>query len=183
MSQSIVLSTRPHKSFESSKGRFIVLTDKLGFIAGLLMKTAVFNTFRPLPSPNSASVSKFFVGWSSISEGIPLIWTSPLNFRFCMPTAVCVNSFSSFSRGGDVARLLRGIRSTRPENEPEGVEGETISSSSNSGDERSTSGDGDSSLLLSASASSDLEAALEIEGEIMAREGYWIVVGSGIGWC
>ena len=62
MSQSIVLSTRPHKSFESSKGRFIVLTDRLGFIAGLLMKTAVFSTFKPLPSPKSASVSKFFIG-------------------------------------------------------------------------------------------------------------------------
>ena len=98
-----------------------------------------------------------------------------------MPTAVCVNSFSSFSRGGDVARLFRGIRSTRPENDPEGVVGDTIWSSSNSGDERSTSGDGDNSLLLSASASSDLEAALDIDGEIIALEGYWIVVGSGIG--
>ncbi len=59
--------------------------------------------------------------------------------------------------------------------------GDTISSSSNSGDERSTSGDGDSSLLLSASASSDLEAALDIDGEMIALEGYWIVVGSGMG--
>jgi hypothetical protein len=56
-----------------------------------------------------------------------------------------------------------------------------MSSSSNSGDERSTSGDGDSSLLLSASASSDLEAALDIDGEMIALEGYWIVVGSGMG--
>src|ERR1700693_3259801 len=62
MSQSIVLSTRPHRSFESSNGRFVVLSDKLGFIAGLLMNTAVFNTFKPLPSPNSVSASTLFVG-------------------------------------------------------------------------------------------------------------------------
>jgi hypothetical protein len=49
------------------------------------------------------------------------------------------------------------------------VGGVAISSSSNSGDERSTSGEGDNSRLLSASASSDLEAALEIDGDMMAR--------------
>ena len=58
-----------------------------------------------------------------------------------------------------------------------------MSSSSNSRDERSTSGDGESSLLRSASASSDLEAALDKEGEIMARWGKCMVEGSGIGWC
>ena len=41
MSQSIVLSTRPHRSFESSNGRFVVLSDKLGFIAGLLIGLSI----------------------------------------------------------------------------------------------------------------------------------------------
>ena len=47
--------------------------------------------------------------------------------------------------------------------------GRLKSSSSNSGDERSTSGDGDNSLRRSFSASSDLDAALDIEGVITAR--------------
>lgn len=81
-----------------------------------------------------------------------------------------MNSFSSFSNGGDDARVLR-TGSIRPEKDPVGVGGVTMSSSSNSGDERSTSGDGDSSRLRSASASSDLEAALEREGEMIARWG------------
>ena len=74
----------------------------------------------------------------------------------------------------------------RPENDPVGVGGDTMSSSSNSGDDKSTSGDGDNSLLRSESAesaSSDLDAALEMEGEIMARcemrKG--LFAGSGIG--
>lgn len=50
-----------------------------------------------------------------------------------------------------------------------GVGGVVISSSSYSVEERSTSGDGDSSLLRSASASSDLEPALDREGEIIVR--------------
>jgi hypothetical protein len=80
-----------------------------------------------------------------------------------------VNSFSSFSNGGDEARVLRTGSLVRPEKDPVGVGGLTISPSSNSGDERSTSGDGESSRLRSASASSDLEAALEREGEMIVR--------------
>lgn len=56
-----------------------------------------------------------------------------------------------------------------------------MSSSSNSGEERSTSGDGESSLLRSASASSDREAALDIDGEMMALDWKCTVEGSGIG--
>lgn len=99
-----------------------------------------------------------------------------------MPRAVCVNSFSSFSSGGDEARLFLGRGPFRPEKEPVGVGGVAMSSSSNSGEERSTSGDGESSLLRSASASSDLEAALETEGEMIALWAKWLFVeGSGIG--
>jgi hypothetical protein len=174
-------STRAHRSCESSKPRFSVFNDKLGFIAGLLIKTAAGETFRFRPSPNNASDSMLFVGWPSMSDGTPLISMSPLNFRFCMPRAVCVNSFSSFSSGGEVARWFRGTGSTRPEKEPVGVGGEAISSSSNSAEDRSTSGDGESSLLRSASASSDLEAALDIEGEIIALAAYCEFEGSGIG--
>jgi len=57
-----------------------------------------------------------------------------------------------------------------------------MSSSSNSGDERSTSGDGESSLLRSASASSDREAALDMDGEIIALDWKFTVEGSGMGW-
>lgn len=93
-----------------------------------------------------------------------------------------MNSFSSFSNGGDDARLFC-TGSRRPEKEPVGVGGDTTSSSSNSGEDKSTSGDGDSSLRRSASASSDLDATLEIEGEIIARccirKG--LFAGSGIG--
>jgi hypothetical protein len=94
-----------------------------------------------------------------------------------------VNSFSSFSNGGDEARVFRRGGSERgwPWKEPVGVGGVMISSSSNSGEERSTSGDGESSLLRSASASSDLEAALEREGEMIARCGKCVVEGSGMG--
>ena len=107
---------------------------------------------------------------------------SPLCFLFCIPRAVCVNSFSSFSSGGDEARVfLTG--STRPEKEPLGVGGVAMSSSSNSGDDKSTSGDGDSSLLRSVSASSDLDAALDNDGEIIDLCGKWMFDGSGIGWC
>jgi len=56
-----------------------------------------------------------------------------------------------------------------------------MSSSSNSAEDRSTSGDGESSLLRSASASSDLEAPLDIEGEIIALDAYCEFDGSGIG--
>lgn len=80
-----------------------------------------------------------------------------------------------------MARLFRCTGCTRPEKEPEGVGGVTISSSSYSGEDRSTSGDGESSLLRSASASSDLEAALDIEGEMMARGVNCTVEGSGMG--
>lgn len=73
--------------------------------------------------------------------------------------------------------------SIRPEKDPVGVGGVTISSSSNSGEERSTSGDGESSLLRSASGSSDLDAALEREGEMIVRCGKGFVLGSGMGWC
>jgi len=182
MSHSMLLSTRDHISFDSSNPRFSVLTDKLGFIAGLLTNTVVFATARCRPSPNSASLSIFFVGWS-ISDGTPpVISTSPVIVLFCIPLAVCVNSFSSFSSDGDVARLFR-TGSMRPENDPVGVGGDTISSSSNSGDDKSTSGDGDNSLLRSASASSDLDAALDMDGEIIAR--CWrrkgLFAGSGIG--
>lgn len=93
-----------------------------------------------------------------------------------------MNSFSSFSSGGDDARLFR-TGSNRPEKDPVGVGGDTTSSSSNSGVDRSTSGDGDNSLLRSASVSSDLEAALDMEGEIIAR--CWmrkgLFAGSGMG--
>lgn len=168
-SHSIAPSTLAQRSF-SSKGLFSVWSDKLGFIAGLLTNTAVVFTPRFLPSPNNASESMFFVGWSSMSDGTPVISTSsPLNFLFCIPLAVCVNSFSSFSNGGDDARVLRAGSLMRPEKDPVGVGGVTISSSSNSGDERSTSGDGESSRLRSASASSDLEAALEREGDMIVR--------------
>lgn len=80
-----------------------------------------------------------------------------------------------------MARLLRAFGARRLENDVDGVPGATISSSSNSGDERSTSGDGESSLLRSASASSDLEAALDMDGEIIALEAYCIGADSGIG--
>ena len=56
-----------------------------------------------------------------------------------------------------------------------------MSSSSNSGEERSTSGDGDSSLLRSASASSDREAALDMDGEMIALDWKFTVEGSGMG--
>jgi len=79
-----------------------------------------------------------------------------------------VNSFSSFSSGGEDARLFR-TGFMRPEKDPVGVGGETISSSSNSGEDKSISGEGDISLLRSESASSDLEAALDSDGEIIAR--------------
>lgn len=169
MSHSIVFSTRPQKSVDSSKGRFIVLSDKLGFIAGLLTNIGLLATARFRP-PKSASDSKFFVGWSPISDGTPPIGVSLLSFRFCIPLAVCVNSFSSFSSGGDEARVFRCTGLALPENDPLGVGGVAISLSSNSGDDRSTSGEGESSLLRSASASSDLEAALEMEGEIIALD-------------
>lgn len=79
-----------------------------------------------------------------------------------------MNSFSSFSSGGDEARVFRCTGLAPPENDPLGVGGVAISLSSNSVDDKSTSGEGESSLLRSASASSDLEAALEIEGEMIA---------------
>jgi len=180
MSHSMAPSMRPQISVDSSKGRFIVLSERLGFIAGLLIKTVVLATFKFRPSPNK-SLSRFLVGLSAISDGTPPISTSPLNFRFCMPLAVCVNSFSSFSSGGDDARLFRERGPFRPVNDPVGVGGVAISSSSNSGEERSTSGEGESSRLRSASASSDLEAALEIEGEMMALDAKCEVEGSGMG--
>lgn len=185
MSHSIPSSIRFHMSFESSKLRFIALRNRLGFIAGLLIKIELFKTARFRASPNKVSDSIFFVvAWPSISEGMPFIGVSLLSFRFCIPLAVCVNSFSSFSSGGDVARWFLGIRPTPPrlENDPVGVGGVAISSSSNSGEDKSTSGDGESSLLRSASASSDLDAALEIDGDIIALvDAYCEVAGSGIG--
>lgn len=80
-----------------------------------------------------------------------------------------------------MARWFRGAADARPEKDPVGVGGVAMSSSSYSGEERSTSGEGESSLLRSASASSDLEAALEIEGEIMALDWKctWEVSGMG----
>lgn len=92
-----------------------------------------------------------------------------------------MNSFSSFSSGGDEALLFWMAGSGRPEKEPVGVGGEIISSSSNSVDERSTSGDGESSLLRSASFSSVLEAALDKEGVMMDLCGNCTLDGSGIG--
>ena len=62
-----------------------------------------------------------------------------------------------------------------------GVGGAIISSPSNSGDERSTSGEGDNSRLRSASASSDLEVALDSDGETIALCVYWRAEGVGIG--
>ena len=182
MSQSSAPLKRSHGSLDSSKLRFSVARGRLGFIAGLLTNTDVFNTASVRPSPNSASGSMVLAGWSSISDGTPPIRVSTLSALFCIPRAVCVNSFSSFSRGGDVARLFRG-GSRRPENEPVGVGGVSMSWSSNSGEDRSTSGDGDSSLLRSASASSVLEGVLDSAGEMMARCANCIVDGSGMGWC
>lgn len=176
-----LLSTLAQRSCESSNPRFGVLIERLGFIAGLLAKAAGLLMLRCLPSPNSGSASRFLEGISN-SDGMPPISTSWLNFRFFIPRAVCVNSFSSFSSGGDDARVFR-TGAILPENDPVGVGGDAASSSSNSGDDKSTSGDGDSSLLCSASASSDLEAALDKEGEIMTRCGKVFAKGSGIGWC
>jgi hypothetical protein len=91
-----------------------------------------------------------------------------------------VNSFSSFSSGGDDARPFRS-GATREEKEVGGVVGDIISSSSNSGDDRSTSGEGDNSLLRSASASSDLEVVLDRGGEMVGRCAKWLFEGSGMG--
>jgi hypothetical protein len=91
-----------------------------------------------------------------------------------------VNSFSSFSSGGDEARLFRILAGMRLVKDPIEVGGD-ISSPSSSGDDRSTSGDGDNSLLRSASASSDLES-LDNDGVIMDRWRKCTFDGSGIGW-
>jgi hypothetical protein len=167
ISHSIAPSTLVHRSF-SSNGRFNVLGAKLGFMAGLLTNTACCWISRCRCSPKNESPSMFFVGWPAMSDGTPFIFTSSLNFLFCIPLAVCVNSFSSFSKGGDDARVFC-TGSIRPENDPVGVGGVCMSSSSSSGDDRSTSGDGESSLRRSASASSDLEAALERAGDMIVR--------------
>lgn len=145
-------------------------------MAGLLIKPGVFSNDvckPPRLSPKNGSDSTDFIGVSEIFEGISFISDgfakdddggSPLNLRFCIPRAVCVNSFSSFSRPTEAARLCLKGRSKRPEKEPVGVGGVIESSSSYSSEDKSTSGE--SSRVRSGSS---IESALEMDGVMIER--------------